>query len=444
MTTESDGLRIVCLEAENVKRLKAVALKLDGKTGAIVFSGRNGAGKSCAIDLVAYAIGGEKLCPVEPIRTGEDHASCMVDLGELIVTRTWRRREGGKVTSKLEVTNRDGSVYKSPQSMLETLYGPQTFDILAFERAKPAEQRDTLLRITGLTDRLDELTRRRAAIYDDRKANNRDLQAEEGHLARMPVPPDGTPDEPVSVSALVSELQTLRGQVESNRRARDELEARARVADAHAEAIESFQDSIRRVEADLEKLRLQLASACQDHDDAGKAYREKEALVAALVDPDLSAVERKIAESEQINAAVRIRGERETVKKNIAALASNSDDLTSKIEDIDRQKSVLLADANWPIDGLGFGDDGVLLNGVPFEQASQAERLRACLAIGMALNPRLHVLPIKDGSLLDAESMRIVDEVARQRGYQVLIERVDESGKVGIVIEDGEVAAVNQ
>jgi hypothetical protein len=37
--------------------------------------------------------------------------------------------------------------------------------------------------------------------------------------------------------------------------------------------------------------------------------------------------------------------------------------------------------------------------------------------------------------------MKEVEQMAQERDMQVWIERVDESGKVGIVIEDGEVIA---
>jgi hypothetical protein len=50
---------------------------------------------------------------------------------------------------------------------------------------------------------------------------------------------------------------------------------------------------------------------------------------------------------------------------------------------------------------------------------------------------------IKDGSLLDDDSMRVVEEMAEKNDYQVFIEIVDTSGKVGVYLVDGEIAAVN-
>jgi hypothetical protein len=37
--------------------------------------------------------------------------------------------------------------------------------------------------------------------------------------------------------------------------------------------------------------------------------------------------------------------------------------------------------------------------------------------------------------------MRLIEEMAAEQDFQVWIERVDESGTVGVVIEDGQVAS---
>ena len=92
-----------------------------------------------------------------------------------------------------------------------------------------------------------------------------------------------------------------------------------------------------------------------------------------------------------------------------------------------------------PVEGIEFGEDSVLLNGVPFEQASDAEQLRASVAIAMAANPKLRVIRIRDGSLLDDEAMQLLGTMATEADMQVWIERVDSSGRIGFVLEDGHV-----
>lgn len=84
----------------------------------------------------------------------------------------------------------------------------------------------------------------------------------------------------------------------------------------------------------------------------------------------------------------------------------------------------------------------VNLEGVPFGQASDAEQLRASIAIAMASNSKLRVIRVRDGSLLDADSMALLSDMADKKDFQVWIERVGE-GATGFIIEDGHVKAVS-
>lgn len=51
-------------------------------------------------------------------------------------------------------------------------------------------------------------------------------------------------------------------------------------------------------------------------------------------------------------------------------------------------------------------------------------------------NPKLKVVLIRDGSLLDENSLRTVGEMAEAAGAQVWLETVGKDGE-GIIIEDG-------
>ncbi len=81
----SEGLKIVSLEVDNVKRLHAVHIKPDG--GMVIIGGKNGAGKSSVLDAIEMALGGKKSIPRRPVRDGEESAHVVCDLGSLIVRR---------------------------------------------------------------------------------------------------------------------------------------------------------------------------------------------------------------------------------------------------------------------------------------------------------------------------------------------------------------------
>jgi len=100
-------------------------------------------------------------------------------------------------------------------------------------------------------------------------------------------------------------------------------------------------------------------------------------------------------------------------------------------------RAAAIAKAKLPVEGLGFGEGVVLFNGLPLEQASDAEQLRVSVAIAMAGNSKLRVIRVRDGSLLDESGMKLLAELADANDMQVWVERVDTTGKVGFVIEDG-------
>jgi len=55
------------------------------------------------------------------------------------------------------------------------------------------------------------------------------------------------------------------------------------------------------------------------------------------------------------------------------------------------------------------------------------------------MNPKLRVIRVRDGSLLDEDAMKLLAKFADAHDMQIWVERVDSSGAVGFVLEDGRV-----
>lgn len=127
-------------------------------------------------------------------------------------------------------------------------------------------------------------------------------------------------------------------------------------------------------------------------------------------------------------------------EETVTALTAEVDSITKMLAVIDDRKAEILAAAKLPVDGLSVSDDGVTLNDVPFAQASGAEKLRVALALAIAASPGLADVWIRDGALLDEESLALVQEHAKATGHRVWIERVGTSDDGVIVIADGKVA----
>lgn len=155
---------------------------------------------------------------------------------------------------------------------------------------------------------------------------------------------------------------------------------------------------------------------------------------------DISPLEDELEGVEELNQKIRANNEARKQAERKADMRQDYEILTKKLAELDHKKAVALASATFPVEGLGFDDSGVTFQGVPFSQASSAEQIRVSLAMGMALNPKLKVLMIKDGSLLDAESMAAIREQVAEKDYQLLIERVGNADQGAVIIEDGMVA----
>jgi ABC-type dipeptide/oligopeptide/nickel transport system ATPase component len=415
-------MKIVSLQAENVKRLRAVEIVPDPDGHTVVIAGRNGQGKTSVLDSIWFALGGGPATrdTTRPIRDGEDHASVTLDLGELLVTRTW---SGDKTT--LKVANADGARYGSPQAMLDGLVGHLSFDPLAFAQQDEKSQRTTLLSLVELPFDPADLAARRAGAFEQRTDVNRELKAMQARLAAMPKPPADLPAEEVSVADLLEKASQARQWQDRAQRIRDDHDAaQGRVRSAE-EAVEAAQANLARERANLVEIGEALAKV-------------------PLELPDPLQYDEQLRSLDATNAAVRSASVRAELERAVTAHDQASQRLTDDIAAIDEQRTSALAEASMPIEGLGFDEDGVTYQDVPLKQASAAEQLRVSIAMAMALNPKLRVIRITDGSLLDSSNLALIEQMAADRDFQVWIERVDETGQVGILIEDGAVVAAGQ
>ena len=425
-------MKIVRLEAANVKRLRAVEITPGGDP-LVFIRGNNAQGKSSLLDAISYALGGKGTHPPRVIRDGETEAHVLLELDDLVVERRWTAND----RSTVEVRSKAGAKYPSPQAMLDRLVGRLSFDPLAFMRLPGREQAEALRKLVGLD--FSALDAQRADLYAKRTEANRllgELQAQAKALGEVPAV------EPVDVRALLDEQR-----VALERKASNDAERR-RLADMEGLARVAGEVLARKAE-EVEDLRRRLAKA-EEEAKQTEVERDHRLQVAArfagdlagLTDPDLTAIGEKLAGAEAVNTQARKAAERATLDQRVAKGTGYRDALAAQIDAVDAKKAEALGGAKFPVEGLSFGEEGATFRGVPLSQASAAEQLRVSLGMGIALNPELRVLTIRDGSLLDEESLRMVAEQAAAADVQVWLESVSKAG-VGVVIEDGSVVAVD-
>lgn len=409
---------IIELRAENFKKLVAIEIRPNGSL--VTVSGMNGAGKTSTLDAIAAALGGKDLLPAEPLRRGAGKGFAEVTLDDgLVIKRTFTPGGGGS----LSVASKDGAKYGSPQKLLDGLVGKLSFDPLSFSRMDPKAQAATLRDLVGVDTT--ELDARRKGAFDERTDVGREVKRLEGALAKLPALAADAPVDEVSVDELTAELERRRATNDTRRAEVAHLEQLRKDAVALKRRIDDLETQLSQARASLDVLRGQ-----------GTAQAAK---IAALVEADEGEVIERLRTAQATNAAARAAAERRRLEGGLETQRARVDDLTAAIVKVDDEKRALLESAKMPIAGLGFDDACVTLNGLPLAQASSAEQLRASVAIGLAMHPKLKVLLVRDGSLLDEKSLAMVAEMATAADAQVWVERVGKGAECAVIIEDGHV-----
>ena len=482
--------KIVSLSAENVKRISAVHI-VPGDDGMVLIGGRNAQGKSSVLDSIMYALGGANAIPDEPIRRGQESAEVTVDLGDIVV-----RRRFTKSGSTVTVKTRDNASYSSPQKVLDGLFSKLSFDPLKFSHMKPDEQAKTLIELIGIDTT--DLDKSRAKTFEDRTVVNRLVKEAEVSLSLFPSVDVEVPEVRPDVDAVRDRIRNaesasrardavagsierlkvrsaeLMGGIDALKREAEQIgpEWDAAIVGAKNRADQCAETAKARHERELadlvkrhsEELDRITAGFCEDEQRILKAKADAQASnesqtksseeellrvseeLRSLVECDGEFIENIDDLQDELNEAVKIaeafdhmavRREKEALLKS---RQDEADALTKKLDDIAAQKREKLAKAKYPIDGLSVSEDGtVLFDGIPFSQASRAQKIRTSVSIGLAMNPKLKVLLIQDGSLLDDDGLALVAEMAAQNDAQIWIERVGDKDESAIIIEDGHV-----
>lgn len=406
------------LSVENFKGVKHITLEPEG--ALVLIAGGNGAGKSSFIDAFVELFDpkGTRLTPM-PIREGEDEARAEyidTDLN-LRIVRTWKKNDSGA----LAVYALDGAKYERPRDVVVKLTGGLIFDPVAFLNLDEKKQRDALLAKVELPFDLDALGREKAAAEERRLEAGREVKRLSGALASMPKPSGDVPEDEVSAADILAEIQAAHD-------AQFAREGAERSVNEAAAAVSQIEREILALQEQLGMAKVRKAAAEKRRDEQP--------------DPiDAEPLRAKLETVEATNAAVRAAHEYARVESDLSRVQDQYDEAQKALGAIDDRKRAGLAEAKFPIAGLSVDDSGVTVDGIPFSQVNSAARRKVAFAIATAGSPQLRLVIVKDGDLLDSDSLAAIRAIAEERDYTVLVERDrDESRQIGFTIQDGVLA----
>ena len=341
------------------------------------------------------------------------------------------------------MTSADGKDVSSPRTFLADRIGQIGFDPFEFINQKSEAQVKFVMKLLGLN--FDDLNARRKKIYDDRTAVNKSIKDLTGWINEQKVPEHefktfNKPKDLVAIKALGQDAEKKNTENAGIRQLLVNIKAER---ESKLTQDKLIQDQVNDWQKQIDDLKLKIkekqdagALIMQEVDKLDERIKLGETAVAALKDVDTSEFNTKFEDAVQFNKKV------ETVQKVQAKLDEKAqfealaDDYKDQIDNIDKEKMQLINDAPWPIPGMSMTDDYLTLDGLPFDESQipKSKIIDTGIRLLMATNPGVKICRIKDGSLLDDDSMKALLQVINENGFQAFVELVDKN-KGGLRLE---------
>ncbi len=415
------SVKITALEAENVKRIKAVALT-PSPTGLTLVGGNNNQGKTSVLDALAWALGGDRFRPDAAQRDGAiAPAHLKVTLSNGVVVE----RKGKNAS--LTVTDPTGR--RSGQQLLNAFVEPLALDLPRFMDASDKEKADILLRIIGIGAELHTRDLEIKGLYDKRTFTGQ-LAAQKKHFAEEMISYPEAPDEPVSASELIRQQQDILARNGENQRLRAQ----------YAELEQQVQQCV----DELKRTRERIATLQQLADELDakhtKLFNQRETArktVSQLQDESTAELEASIRDIEETNRKVRANLEKSRAEDEAAQYANEYDRLTESIQQKRADRMALLNGADLPLPGLSVEDGVLTYKGKHWRDMSGSDQLRVAAAIVRRLNPDCGFVLLDKLEQMDMTTLQEFSAWLEAEGLQAIATRVSTGSECQIIIEDG-------
>lgn len=430
----SAEFEVVALEAENIKRLKAVKLALKGKS-FVVIGGMNEQGKTSLVDCIPIALGGKKYEPEEVIRRGESHGKIVLDLDEvnpdgdpigLRATVVFTKKAGRKFILEAK----DGFPFRSPQEILDQFFNRLTFDPLEFVRLDKDKQTEVVRKLAGID--FTQIDAEYQILYNDRSGLNRDLKNANAMITSVDIP-EGTPEEPIDIKELITQRDAIQEDNAKNNDRLRKLEQLRKDIQAKTITKNQIEHDIEDLMERLDKVQVELKEMVDKESDWTERSKAIEFKTTDVIDE-------QIAWAQRINALVEKRHLYSTAIESKKSIEQSINAKEEEMEAIKVQKTKMLADAKYPVPGFKIDSDGMLLyNDLPFSQASGMQQIDVAIDMALAINPRLKLALVREGSIIDLNNLKRIRDRVEANGGKLIMERTGKGPEMSVIIEEGEI-----
>jgi len=415
--------KVINLRVENILVITQAEASPNGES--LVIGGKNGQGKSSFQTALKMALAGKEYVPAKQVHEGAESGSALITLDN-----GWTVEFTVLPDRKTRLVVRQENGMKSDSvNLLKSLFGDLSFDPGDFMALSDRDKVETLMRLCKLD--FHSIDAERAEAYSIRTGVNRNAKQTELKLANMPHHADA-PAEPLDPAELMTELAKIQDLARDVQNDRTKLETgKGQITDLEYQ-IGDIRSKIKNLQELHDRKEASLEIAKKEHETLSAKLNNVEL-------PDPAPIKAQIADLKTINAKVDANKKRDAVKEELTGLVKESATLTKFIEQCDARKKQMLAEANLPLDELGFSDDGLTFRGIPFDQISESQQWDVATAIAFRKNPNSVVFMSRSGGL-DRETRSKIIQRAAALGCQLFLEVVDDSEDVQILIDRGTVA----
>ncbi|WP_138751876.1 AAA family ATPase [Paenibacillus sinopodophylli] len=410
-------IKITKLEAENIKRVKAVKIE-PIQSGLTIVGGRNNQGKTSILDALAWGLGGNRYRPSQAEREG----SVVPPYLHIVLSNGLIVERKGK-NSDLKVTDPNGQ--KGGQQLLDSFVEELAIDLPKFMNATNKEKANILLRIIGVGDKLHALEVQEKESFNRRHAIGQIADQKAKFAKEQPYFPDA-PKEPISASELIQQQQGILARNGENQRKRQRLS--------------QYQTLYANQGQEVERLKAMLTDAEAKYAQTGVDLEDAQKDSLQLHDESTAELEANIQHLDEINRKVRANLDKDKAETDASDYRQQYDTLTTEINGIRAQKTELLENANLPLEGLSVEDGELIYKGQRWGNMSGSDQLKVSTAIVRKLKPDCGFILLDKLEQMDMDTLNEFGAWLEQEGLQAIATRVSTGEECSLIIEDGYVA----
>jgi chromosome segregation ATPase len=359
--------------------------------------------------------------PLEPIKIGEKKGEIELEIGEpgcppkyIVKLKFSDRNKGGT----LSVTTPNGDSISSPRAFLQRLCGDITFNPFDLIRLPKEKMLAKVKEIAGLD--FTEIDAKYKEKYNERALTNKIAATHEASLrdSGLQETDFSKYKEKIDIVALYQEKNGIDS-------LKEEAEHLAQKMSRDFSDINKAKEILKDLYFTIAEVNVEIEALNKAHETASEQLQGiNKRLVTAPT--RLPVIEKKIAEADTHNKmhekVIQAKDSRDRLKIE----KKNQEILNEEIEAIKAEKASMIQKSNLPVEGLTFEDDGLYLDGLPFDenQINKARIIEVGYQLSKVLHKDMRIMRI-DSSSLDDVTLGAFWEFAKQNDYQVFIEKVD-------------------